>query len=335
MSVVSLAHHAYSGQDPVLPSRRHWLLVIVLAVLVHISLAGIFLYQPENTPQGVAQHQGIGGVEIGLGKAVPATQVMQRLQKPQPPQPKKPESPAERTPEPKTAPVEKTPATPTQLAEKQVTVTRTETTKTQRPELNRHKTETAAIPLTPKPGASQSLAEQPAENKNSDAAQKNVQQPEQQAKPIQNTPDSSATSDNRENTRETMQPARKATEKQQAIQGGQSTGSANQTNGGQQGAVNSYMADILQWLNRFKRYPNKARRKREGGIAYILFEMQRDGEVTLTQLHRSSGSATLDRAAEKLLLQASPLPPVPDDIFPGRSVIRQVLPINYSFTQSR
>lgn len=70
---------------------------------------------------------------------------------------------------------------------------------------------------------------------------------------------------------------------------------------------------VLAALQRHRRYPQSARFRREQGVPYIRFVIDRDGKVLSSQLDRSSGFADLDREAVSLPKRAQPLPRPPAD----------------------
>ncbi|WP_443972073.1 TonB family protein [Sphingobium sp. CR28] len=64
---------------------------------------------------------------------------------------------------------------------------------------------------------------------------------------------------------------------------------------------------VLGALNQAKRYPKLAMTRRQQGVPYIRFVMNRDGAVLSSQLERSSGFPDLDRDANRRL--GSPIEP--------------------------
>ncbi|MFT3968463.1 MAG: energy transducer TonB [Sphingobium sp.] len=75
----------------------------------------------------------------------------------------------------------------------------------------------------------------------------------------------------------------------------------------------TWEAQLLAHLEKYRRYPATARARREEGIAYVTFRMNRAGSILSAEVVRSSGSALLDRAALDTLKRAQPLPKIPDD----------------------
>lgn len=75
----------------------------------------------------------------------------------------------------------------------------------------------------------------------------------------------------------------------------------------------SWEARLLAHLEKYRRYPASARARREQGVAYVRFRMNRAGRVLDAALLRSSGNAALDRAAMETIRRAQPLPAIPED----------------------
>lgn len=70
---------------------------------------------------------------------------------------------------------------------------------------------------------------------------------------------------------------------------------------------------LLAHLERFRRYPPRARAAQQQGIVYVRFRMNRAGSVLEAQVVRGSGSVSLDQAALDTLRRAQPLPAIPPD----------------------
>jgi len=78
----------------------------------------------------------------------------------------------------------------------------------------------------------------------------------------------------------------------------------------------SWEAKLLAHLEKFRRYPASAKARREQGVAYIRFTMDKQGKLISAQLSRSSGSQRLDKAALATIRRAAPFPKPPQDL-PG------------------
>lgn len=70
---------------------------------------------------------------------------------------------------------------------------------------------------------------------------------------------------------------------------------------------------LLARLEQFRRYPADALRRRQEGVAYLRFRMNREGQVMDAAIFRRSGCASLDREALATLHRAQPLPRIPDN----------------------
>ncbi|PKP94635.1 MAG: energy transducer TonB [Alphaproteobacteria bacterium HGW-Alphaproteobacteria-16] len=88
----------------------------------------------------------------------------------------------------------------------------------------------------------------------------------------------------------------------------------------------SWEGQLLAHLERFRRYPARARAARQQGVATIRFTMNRAGMVLSSALVRSSGVSTLDTAALDTLKRAQPLPAVPAD---RPDTVELTIPVEY------
>lgn len=75
----------------------------------------------------------------------------------------------------------------------------------------------------------------------------------------------------------------------------------------------SWEGRVLARIDQMRRYPSAARTRRQQGVVHIRFRAARDGRVMFAALERSSGNASLDRAALETIRRAEPLPPIPED----------------------
>jgi periplasmic protein TonB len=76
----------------------------------------------------------------------------------------------------------------------------------------------------------------------------------------------------------------------------------------------NWRSKLMARLERAKRYPSGAQRRREEGVAYVSFTIDGDGRVLSAQLSRSSGHPELDKEVVALVHRASPLPPPPPGV---------------------
>lgn len=89
----------------------------------------------------------------------------------------------------------------------------------------------------------------------------------------------------------------------------------------------SWEGQVLAALNKAKRYPRAAMSRRQQGIPYIRFVLDRDGKVISARLERSSGFAALDDEAVSLPKRAQPLPKPPDHVKGDR--IEMIVPVEF------
>ncbi|MFT3968116.1 MAG: TonB family protein, partial [Sphingobium sp.] len=83
---------------------------------------------------------------------------------------------------------------------------------------------------------------------------------------------------------------------------------------------------ILAHLERFRRYPARARAARQQGVAYVRFTMNRAGMVLSSVIVNKSGSFDLDQAALDTLKRAQPLPAIPAD---KPDVVELTIPVEF------
>jgi protein TonB len=88
---------------------------------------------------------------------------------------------------------------------------------------------------------------------------------------------------------------------------------------------------LLGQLERFKRYPADAQARRQQGVAYLRFTMNRDGRVLTFRLEKSSGYDSLDQEALALIQRAQPLPKPPPSVV--GDPLELVVPIQFFLTR--
>ena len=89
----------------------------------------------------------------------------------------------------------------------------------------------------------------------------------------------------------------------------------------------SWEGQVLAALNKVKRYPRAAMSRRQQGIPYIRFVLDRDGRVISASLECSSGFAALDDEAASLPKRAQPLPKPPNHVKGDR--IEMIVPVEF------
>lgn len=92
--------------------------------------------------------------------------------------------------------------------------------------------------------------------------------------------------------------------------------------------IESYQIKLLRHLNRHKRYPGGARTKREQGVVYVRFSMDRHGKVLASRIETSCRFADLNNEGLALLLRAQPLPMPPMEV--AGDPIEMIVPVEFS-----
>jgi protein TonB len=79
-------------------------------------------------------------------------------------------------------------------------------------------------------------------------------------------------------------------------------------------SVTRWQSQLFAHIERFKRYPDKARSRGDQGSAKVAFTIDHEGRLLSSSIVQSSGSATLDSETLAMLARAQPLPRPPDQI---------------------
>ncbi len=103
--------------------------------------------------------------------------------------------------------------------------------------------------------------------------------------------------------------------------------------GGLPGSVQDYQATLAAWLERHKRYPKKAKYKKQQGVAMLFLEINKNGDVLNHRIDQSSGHAALDQATLAMVRRALPLPPMPPSM--NRTQIKILVPVHFSIQNTR
>lgn len=93
-------------------------------------------------------------------------------------------------------------------------------------------------------------------------------------------------------------------------------------------AVRDFQMALLRHLNHHKRYPPSARAKREQGVVYVRFAMDRRGRVLRAEIERHSKYRPLDEEGLALLRRAEPLPVPPIEL--AGDPLEMVVPVEFS-----
>lgn len=108
---------------------------------------------------------------------------------------------------------------------------------------------------------------------------------------------------------------------------GSGPGEAAGGEGGNPGEREDFFAAVQAWLEQHKRYPRQARMRSQTGVVLLRFVLLPDGRVREYEVVESSGFATLDAAATKLIERAQPMPRIPEPL--ARSQLELVVPIAF------
>lgn len=100
-------------------------------------------------------------------------------------------------------------------------------------------------------------------------------------------------------------------------------------NPGPSKAKASWQSRLLAHLNRYKRYPEDARRRGQEGVVKLRFVIDGRGNVLRFELAGRSGSPSLDRATLQMIRRAQPLPAPPVELLQNGS-LEVVAPFVYS-----
>lgn len=292
---------------------RYWGIGIAAAVLVHAAIAALVLWQPAAPG---AREAGLRGIEVALGPAGGAPgDAAQATDAPE-----ATDSPVDTVPD--ATPRETDARPPEQVATRPV-----EETVTARPET------TGVRPVEKEPVEEEEI-EAVEEEEVAAAPEPDPARAEQSTAPV---PEAAPTREPDETTAEPVPeeaPAEK-TGLTTAGAGGESGSRAaagagsgqDRSRGGDPGASADYMAQLRAWLEKHKRYPRRARTRRQEGTAVLRFVVDREGRVLEYEIRESSGHDILDREVTAMIERAQPLPGMPDDM--GRGRLELVVPVQF------
>lgn len=88
--------------------------------------------------------------------------------------------------------------------------------------------------------------------------------------------------------------------------------SSEQTNALSSQLDTDYQQALFAHIRPFLHYPEGARADHARGVVDVMFSVDRNGSVLGAWVKRSSGSTALDQEAVAAVVQAQPLPPVPN-----------------------
>ena len=93
-------------------------------------------------------------------------------------------------------------------------------------------------------------------------------------------------------------------------------------------AIQNWQRDLAVHINKYKRYPSKARDARQHASVRVSFSIDRGGRVLRAWVEKSTSYDLFDEAAVDMVNRASPFPPPPDDM-PGGEVLTYVVPVKF------
>ncbi|KLD73776.1 energy transducer TonB [Xanthomonas hyacinthi] len=89
----------------------------------------------------------------------------------------------------------------------------------------------------------------------------------------------------------------------------------------------TWQAQVLGHLQRYKRYPRPAQRRRQEGVVQVQFAVDRRGHASAIRIVQGSGHDTLDSETLATVQRASPLPAPPPEI--DGDPVQVVVPVDF------
>ncbi|WP_369979577.1 energy transducer TonB [Xanthomonas bundabergensis] len=89
----------------------------------------------------------------------------------------------------------------------------------------------------------------------------------------------------------------------------------------------TWQAQVLGHLQRYKRYPRPAQRRRQEGVVQVQFAVDRRGHASAIRIVQGSGYDTLDGETLATVQRASPLPAPPPEI--EGDPVQVVVPVDF------
>ena len=93
-----------------------------------------------------------------------------------------------------------------------------------------------------------------------------------------------------------------------------------------------YLEDVKKRIIRNWSYPEKAKQNKEEGMVVLLFTILQDGSLENIRVQRSSGFASLDKAAMGRIVSAVPFDSIPEQI--GQTTMEVKFTFNYKLTET-
>jgi periplasmic protein TonB len=113
----------------------------------------------------------------------------------------------------------------------------------------------------------------------------------------------------------------------QSAAGSASMSSADLSSGSTSDLASDFQRRLLSRIQPFLKYPEEALAAHPEGTVQVLFAMNRDGTVVGAWIKQSSGSAVLDKEAIAAIMQAQPLPAIPQEL---PAPLNVELPVSFS-----
>src|SRR5262249_31285045 len=92
-------------------------------------------------------------------------------------------------------------------------------------------------------------------------------------------------------------------------------------------ALPTWRGLLLGHLERLKRYPPEAQWRRQQGVVYVRFTMDRTGRVLQSAIEKSAGYSSLDAEVMALIQRAQPWQPPPPEV-PG-DPLELIVPVQF------
>ncbi|NWF66821.1 MAG: TonB family protein [Campylobacterales bacterium] len=91
--------------------------------------------------------------------------------------------------------------------------------------------------------------------------------------------------------------------------------------------LNQYLAQITEYIQKNKTYPNTARRLKQTGVVELHFIIEKNGEIKNLSVKNSSNSSYLDSASIDMIKKIGSFNPIPKEL--EKNSIEIVVPIEY------
>ncbi|PKR57571.1 energy transducer TonB [Thalassospira lohafexi] len=93
-------------------------------------------------------------------------------------------------------------------------------------------------------------------------------------------------------------------------------------------AMVDYKSSVVQMLNRYREYPERAKRRRIEGQNSIRVVIAKDGSIEVFEMISGSGSKLLDRETQRMIERVKQFPPFPEHMIEER--ITLTIPVIYN-----